>query len=77
MTYCITGDYVLEGHEIFDDLSDNVKNLIQGILRVDPFERFDFETIKNHPWVKKNNSLMKISSSSFKSAKFESLQELE
>ena len=52
MTYCITGDYLLDGCEVFDTLSDEAKNLIQGLLCVDPFERFNHDQILNHDWFK-------------------------
>ena len=53
MTYCITGDYLLDGYEKFDRLNDDVKDLIKGMLQVDPYERFNLNQIQNHPWVTK------------------------
>ena len=56
MTYCITGDYLLHGCKIFEDLSDEVKDLIQGLLKVDPYERYDYEQILNHDWFRSNKN---------------------
>ena len=65
MTYCITGDYVLDGDEIFDRLSAEVKSLIGGLLEVDPYERLGFNQIINHPWLR-SGSRNKTSISSLK-----------
>ena len=52
MKYCITGNYGLENEVVFDRLGEEAKDLIQCILQIDPFVRFDFEEIKRHPWMK-------------------------
>ena len=76
MTYCITGNYVLDGHPAFNNLSEEVKDLIKGLLCVDPYERYSLEQIKDHPWIKRHKSSTKLSLTSFKEFKLESLTEL-
>jgi serine/threonine protein kinase len=77
MTYCITGNYRLDGLPVFDSLSDHVKDLIQGLLSVDPIDRYSLDQIKNHPWLKRNRtSSTKLSLSSFKELNSGSFTEL-
>lgn len=51
MKHCITGNYALENEDLFDRLGNEVKDLIQGILQIDPFVRLDLEQIKRHSWM--------------------------
>ena len=54
LEYCLTGDYLLDGHKIFEDLSSEVKNLITQLLQVEPTNRPSIQKILEHPWF--NNS---------------------
>lgn len=77
MTYCITGNFFLEGNSVLDALSEDARNLIRGLLCVDPYERLSFEEIKNHPWLgQRKSSHTRISLNSFKELKIESLTDL-
>ena len=40
----------MEGDSIFENLSDELKNLIQGLLEVDVNQRLTIEQAINHPW---------------------------
>lgn len=77
MTYCITGNFFLSGNPVLDALSNEAKDLISGLLCVDPDERFTFEQIINHPWLgQRKSSHTRLSLSSFKELKLESLTDL-
>lgn len=49
----LKGDYMLP-HSLSPELSD----LIQGMMQVNPRNRFDMDKVLNHPWLKISNELM-------------------
>lgn len=38
------------GHAIWDEISPEAKDLVRGLLRVDPEERLNIDQVLNHPW---------------------------
>ena len=48
--YTVVGDYVMEGDTIFEGVSDEVKELIKGLLEVDAKNRLTVEQAIDHPW---------------------------
>lgn len=38
------------------DLSDDVVDLLCGLLQINPSQRFTLQQIENHPWVRENNT---------------------
>lgn len=53
----VQGDYSLYD-EIWEDISDEAKELVQMLLMVDPMKRISLNEAINHPWfsIAKNES---------------------
>lgn len=52
----LTANYVFYP-QLFDQISDNAKDLIKKCLKVNPQERISAEEIMNHPWLKDNETI--------------------
>ena len=44
---------MLEGNEVLDNLSSELKDLLTRLLMVDPAERLTIEQAKKHPWFRR------------------------
>ena len=58
--YCLSGDYIMEGDPVFNQVSNEIKNLIKSMLEVDPKDRITLTEALNHSWFKTKVSNEKV-----------------
>ena len=52
----LTANYVFYP-QLFDQISENAKDLIRKCLKINPQERISAEEIMNHPWLKVSDEI--------------------
>ena len=66
IAFCLTGNFLLDGAPVFDNMSNEVKDLIYNLLNSDPDERISLKTALCHPWFCENKHNSNIGKSPVK-----------
>ena len=44
---------ILKGvYTLKDDISQDARDMLRGLLEINPYKRFSYDQIYNHPWLK-------------------------
>ncbi len=44
---------ILKGvYTLKDDISQEARDMLRGLLEINPYKRFSYDQIYNHPWLK-------------------------